>query len=88
MGKVVISVDELRVVDPYMFRTDYFMGLSKRFESFCNPVNTETQEHSSAIELIKYLEFGYELNIVPRRTMEKVFDNVDDFLNKGEDYDS
>lgn len=72
MGKNVLCVDELRLCDPYMLRTDYFMGLTKRMASYSDPKNEINQKQLLAYELLKYLEFGMELKLISNRVVEKI----------------
>lgn len=72
MGKTVLCVDELRLCDPYMLRTDYFMGLTKRMASYSDPKNETNQKQLLAYELLKYLEFGMELKLISNRVVEKI----------------
>lgn len=85
MGVNVVSVHELRLVDSYLLRRDYFMGLSKRLTKFMNENNSEVELHSYALELFHYVHFGYEMNIVPLKTYNKIRDLLDQkYLLKGE----
>ena len=82
MGKTVLCVDEFRLCDPYMLRTDYFLGLSKRLASYADPKNDSLQAEILMFEIIKYLEFGMEIRIVPNYTAKKIIKEIKEKLDE------
>lgn len=82
MGKTVLCVDELRLCDPYMLRTDYFMGLTKRMAAYAEPRNNDLQAEMLMYELIKYLEFGMETRIVSNNVANKIIKEIREKLDE------
>lgn len=77
MGKCVICVDELRLIDPYTIRYDYFMGMEKRL-IFLTDCTDKQKKCIYKHDLMEYLEVGRELRLVPDRVYTKIFNIIFD----------